>query len=318
MIFSSRKFRSYHCPTQMKKIIPFLVFILIALGVIRLWTKDDHPYQLSILAIFQNEERFLKEWIDFHRALGVEHFYLFNNLSSDDYLKVLQPYRDAGIVELHDWPYASKPGNEPDWTRIQSAAYRTGLAHALGQTKWLAILDTDEFLFPTHASNLIEWLSSYGECSGILVNWQVFGTSHVKRIPSDSFLIENLLLQAPENERMNTYCKSIIRPETVKYCNDPHTVVYYPWSYSVDPDKRIFRWKFHEFHSVKIDKIRINHYWSRDEDFLYKEKLARYEKWGMESLKKCCLDRNRLANQIPNTEILRFMPLLYRLQEEDL
>lgn len=300
-----------------KTLIPLFLFLCIAWGALKLWKKDDYPYQLSIVAIFQNEERFLKEWIDFHRLMGVEHFYLFNHFSSDHYLSILQPYLDAGLVELQDWPYPSQEGNEADWTRVQSAAYREGIVQAKGKTKWLAILDTDEFLFPVQASNLVDWLSAYGECSGILVNWQVFGTSHVSKIAKNQLLIEQLIHQAPVQEHMNTYCKSIVRPEAVKTCRDPHTVVYYPWSYAVDPDKCVFPWKFHASHPVKIDQVRINHYWSRDEDFFYNHKLARYIKWGTDARREACLKRNQVANQCLNIEIQRFVHPLHALQEQD-
>src|SRR4051812_43400023 len=61
-------------------------------------------YKLVACAIFQNETFFLREWIEYHRIVGVEHFYLYNNLSTDNYLEILQPYIAEGIVELFDWP----------------------------------------------------------------------------------------------------------------------------------------------------------------------------------------------------------------------
>lgn len=295
---------------MLRKSLPLIAFVLIATTAIGIWTKHDHPHRLSILAIFQNEDRFLKEWIDYHRVVGVDHFYLFNNLSTDGYLEVLKPYLKAGIVELFDWPYESAWGSEPDWTRVQSAAYRHGISAAHGQTQWLAIIDTDEFLVPIQNNSLTDWLKDYENCSGILVNWQVFGTSHVKRIPDNALMIETLTLQSKTQDGMNSYCKTIVKPEAIKYCNDPHTVVYYPWTNSVDPDKNLFLWKFHASRTVKVDKIRLNHYWSRDEDFFYERKLARYEKWGDRKREAACLERNNLANQVPNTAILRFVPLL--------
>ena len=35
-------------------------------------------HQLSICAIFKNEAKFLKEWIEYHRLVGVDHFYLYD------------------------------------------------------------------------------------------------------------------------------------------------------------------------------------------------------------------------------------------------
>lgn len=302
----------------MKKAVPYILYVFIALGAVGIWTKKSYPHQLSVMAIFQNEDRFLKEWIDYHRLQGVEHFYLYNNLSTDDYLEVLQPYLDAGTVELHDWPFAGKPGDQAEWTQVQSAAYRDGLARMQGRTKWAAIIDTDEFILPLSAPNLIEWLASYEDCSGILVNWQVFGTSNVERVPDDGLMIEALFQQAPPEAEINRYRKSIVRPECVKYCNDPHSMVYYPWYCGVDPDKNLLPRKFHTKRGVRVDKIRINHYTMRDEEFLHTHKLARYTKWGMKQQVDSCLEFNRLANSQPDSEIMKYADGLRRLQNQNL
>lgn len=38
--------------------------------------------------MFYNEAKFLKEWLDYHLVIGVGHFYLYNNNSTDDYMPV--------------------------------------------------------------------------------------------------------------------------------------------------------------------------------------------------------------------------------------
>ena len=47
---------------------------------------ESRKYEISICAIFKNEAPFLKEWLEFHLMLGIDHFYLYNNNSEDDYL----------------------------------------------------------------------------------------------------------------------------------------------------------------------------------------------------------------------------------------
>ncbi len=292
--------------------ISSVLFFAIALLSIKVFKKDDYPYQLSVIAIFQNEDRFLKEWLDFYRVMGVEHFYLFNNLSEDHYEKVLDPYIQAGVVELYDWPHASQPGSASDWFDIQAAAFRQGLDLAKGKSKWVALMDTDEFIFPKKKDNLIAFLKDYEECSGILVNWQLFGTSNINRIPDDQLMIETLLMQSTEDAPVNRNCKSIVRPETVKTCRRPNDVIHYPWTYSVDSDKKVFFWNFYESHPVNIKKIRINHYWSRDEEFFYTNKLARSENWG--DKKQACMRLNEEANQIENREILTWVEKIRTIQ----
>ena len=52
---------------------------------------------LSVCAIFKNEGRFLREWLNYYLLAGVDHFYLYNNFSDDDYAAVLKPYVDKGL-----------------------------------------------------------------------------------------------------------------------------------------------------------------------------------------------------------------------------
>ena len=50
---------------------------------IRIFFRNKQPekkYFLAICAIFKNEGKFLKEWLNYYLLAGVEHFYLYNNL----------------------------------------------------------------------------------------------------------------------------------------------------------------------------------------------------------------------------------------------
>ena len=68
------------------------------------WARGREPHYLSICAIFKNEARYLEEWIKFHRGVGVSHFFLYDNESTDDPLTVLRPWIEMGLVTLVAWP----------------------------------------------------------------------------------------------------------------------------------------------------------------------------------------------------------------------
>ena len=55
-------------------------------------------------AIYRDEAAYLREWVEFHRVVGVERFYLYDNHSVDDHRHALAPYIADGTVVLHDWP----------------------------------------------------------------------------------------------------------------------------------------------------------------------------------------------------------------------
>lgn len=191
-------------------------FLILLIGIFLLvFSYKSHPkYYLSICAIFRNEARFLPEWIEYHRLCGVDHFYLLNNLSDDDYQTVLKPYLDKGIVELYEWPYHGS--NQKQWNKIQCSAYSKILKEKKNETSWLAIIDTDEFLVSLKASDLKTLLKSYEPYGGLAINWQLFGTSNVEKIPENKSVIGTLLHRAPENHPTNHFFKSIVQPKKVK------------------------------------------------------------------------------------------------------
>lgn len=267
-------------------------------------SKKKSLYQLAVATVFRNEAAYLKEWIEFHRLVGVEHFYLYSNLSTDDYQAVLKPYLQAGIVDLFEWPYESQDGKT--WNAIQCSAFCHALKKAKKQTKWLAFLDTDEFLFPVQEDNLVHFLKNYEDCAGICVNWQMYGTSGVAKVLPHELQIERLLLKAPSDYIENTYVKSIVQPRFVETVKDPHIVRYKSSYFQVNADRLRFSNSTSPY--ITIDKIRINHYWSRDEWFFYNVKCARRQKWqeGFDGQ----LNRLSALNQVFDDSILKYVPLL--------
>lgn len=259
----------------MRKIRYILLFFLLFLPLF--FTLKDRPkYYLSICAIFRNEARFLKEWIEFHRMIGVEHFYLFNHLSEDHYEEILKPYVKKGIVEFFEWPY--EPKNHKQWNKIQCNAYNKILKERKKETFWLAVIDTDEFILPLKTQNLKEFLKEYEPFGGLAINWQLYGTSNIYHIPKDQPLLGSLIYKAPQDFEKNIFVKTIFQPKKVKKMTQPHFCKYKNPHFHVTENKTIFPKKsFTNF--VSVQRIRINHYTYRDEEFFYSEKQRRIKNW---------------------------------------
>jgi hypothetical protein len=199
-------------------------------------------------------------------------------MSTDSPKNVLNPYIERGLVQLVSWPLPYE--NVHQWTEVQCLAYERALHWARGRTKWLAIIDVDEFLFSVRGP-LINVLKRYEPYGGVAVNWQVFGTSNIAKIP-DGRLIESLHLKAPQNVETNHHVKSIVRPERVLSCGNAHSMTYYPGFSQVDTDGIPFEGGLSP--TVKIDPLRINHYTLRDEHYLATQKIPRLEKWWGNSI----------------------------------
>lgn len=256
----------------MFKLILTLAFLIQTIAV-----ADNQPrYKLAVASIFRNEEPYLKEWIEYHRMVGVDHFWLYNDSSQDNWEEVLQPYVEQGLVEIINWPVPSSK----HFIQYQCNAYKDALKKATGVTTWLALIDLDEFLLPAEESTVTECLTKHFlHAAAIYINWFHFGTSEVYLSKGENYL-SRLTQCAKKYHPTNNTGKSIVRPECIqldKFWN-PHHFVLKPSSYYYNGDAE--RLSF-EGLDLKLDGkvhntfIRLNHYTMRDESFFHNVKLAR-------------------------------------------
>lgn len=238
-------------------------------------TDPSRENSVAICCVFQDDSKYLPEWIEFHENQGVSHFYLYNNLSPDDWNQYLKPYIDRGLVEVIDWPYESQ--DQAEWNKIQSNSYMHCIKNVSNSYTWLAFLDTDEFLFVVNGHSLPNFLRQYRRFPGVMVNWVMYGTSHVPRIPDGEKMLDHLVWRAPIDYEPNKHFKSIVRPKEVKDCLNPHFFIYEKENLAVD--ENMCRKRPEEMDLVSVEKLRINHYWSRDMEFFHKVKLPRRVRW---------------------------------------
>ncbi len=268
---------------------------------------NAYQYELCLCAIFQNEAPYLKEWIDFHKKMGVEHFYLANHLSTDNYLHVLQPYIDEQEVEL----FHVEENPDQSFNDLQEKTYTSIKNYCQFKTKWLLTIDSDEFVFPLIKENLIEFLKDYenAHIGSVYFFAQYYGTSFIEELPKDKKLIECLLYRAEEQFWLNKFGKSFCRPERCSIVS-LHYAVPLPTYTRVLPNKTAVATdqlttieKVKELH-VDVSKIRFNHYWTRDEKYYREVKIPRYINWGADI--KTCRERYEALNLIFDDSILQF------------
>jgi Glycosyltransferase family 92 len=217
------------------------------------------PY-LSICAIYRDEAFYLREWIEFHRLVGVERFFLYNNLSIDEHLAVLAPYLDDGTVVLHDWPLSFMP---------QRPAYEHCLDRHREDSRWIAFIDLDEFLFSPTGKPVSEVLREYEEWPGVAVPWAMFGTSgHRQRPPG--LVLENYMRRSstsnmgegPRWFHRFMYIKSIVDPKRTTGCESVHQFTYSS-GHAVDENGQPVEGATTD--SPSYERLRINHYYTKSE-----------------------------------------------------
>src|ERR1700755_2182278 len=93
-------------------------------------------FGVSICAIVRNEGPYILEWIAFHRCVGVEHFFIYDNESTDETSEILQMLQEAGIVTRIPWTTADASAIDPP-VGPQLPAYRHFIEHYKDRTNWV-------------------------------------------------------------------------------------------------------------------------------------------------------------------------------------
>lgn len=281
----------------------------------RSFLHPDHPkYELVVCALFQDEELFLEEWIAFHRLIGVEHFYLYNNLSQDRSVEILAPYVREGIVDLFDWPVTAH--SEAEYLEnIQLPIYNQLLSRVKKEAKWAAFIDPDEFIVPRRGETLAALLRDYDAYAALAVNWQIYGTSGWETIPEGSLLTETLIWKGEEESSWNQIVKLIVQPEYVQQIHHPHFFEYRDGCYAVDTEKRP-QISSMGAQVLEISRLQINHYWFGTGSWFKKNKLPRRSKWGIRLSTEQIEEIMGLYNRVKDLSILPFIPALRRQLEQ--
>ena len=242
----------------------FFLFVLVSFalnGTEIIPHKENLPIsqscRLAIGCVFQQEGPWLKEWIEFHLLIGVEHFYLYNNLSRDNYLEVLEPYIRSGVVELFDYPATEYHATE------QVAVYMDAFQRAKTDAiEWLALIDADEYIVSMEDTTIFPLLDEYSEQGGIYLEWECFGTSGVEELQEGELLIEKLTLKFLD-QTSTRWGKTIVQMQFGTFPITEH------WFAFVDGKKSP---------TVPLQKARINHYLVRTEKYLREVKLPRLQR----------------------------------------
>jgi hypothetical protein len=223
--------------------------------------KIARPYDVSICCIIKDENAYLDEWIRYHLLIGVQHFYIYDNQSKVPVAATLQENGLAGYATVHTIKGRSK----------QVKAYRRCLKKYRKTSRWMAFIDTDEFILPkARGGNLVEFLKDYEAFGGLALNWQIFGSNgHISRTRKPQ--LESFTMRAVEQFEINKHIKCIIQPRYVKDVANSHSFHFKKGKFCVNENGKQIA---DTFAPVSVQKIQLNHYYCRSLEE-YHEKIAR-------------------------------------------
>lgn len=233
-------------------------------------TSECH-YGISIAAIVKDEVEYIEEWIQFHILMGIEHFYIYDNESSDGTTEILKEYEKIGLVTYIFWPGKAQ----------QSPAYSNAIDSFKNNSIYIAFIDADEFLFSVTENKIIDELNQIlnqykesrepefeKEPAAVGVNWRTYGTSFYSN-KSDDLVIKRFVFRKRANEGINIHIKSIYNPRAVVRIG-VHHAEFVPGYCCISENGSEIPGPF--FRDGRCLRLRINHYVSKSKEEYIKRK----------------------------------------------
>lgn len=162
-------------------------------------------HHLAVTTLMKDEDPFLREWIEYYRLLGADHFYIYDNrsLHRTAIRRLLRPYVDQGIVTLLDWDYPYISGAADNSWRYCQRGQMHHCLYKYGQhSTWMLFIDVDEFVYPLDPGQmsllpLLEHYEADPTVAALQFKMIWFGDSEHEALP-DGLVIENYVRRARE------------------------------------------------------------------------------------------------------------------------
>ena len=248
----------------------------------------------------KHEDLYIREWLEYHFLVGVEHFFLYDMDGGQGLAGILEPYEDAGVVTCIPWSHYEGTRLDrggPLRQNKSSLAHRHFVRHFRRRVRWAQKIDAEEFLYPLGGDDVIRPLQAFdhNRVRGIRVPRFNFGHNGHERRPR-GLVIESYL----RREATQSSLKDMANGEKLSgnyFHRDAHR-----WSYSlhkrgtlVSPDH--------------VETLRINHYYTKSfEEFQIRQNDQRTRRQTREQFDH----RNRRRNDVDDDGMLRFAPEIRR------
>lgn len=196
--FQKKKTNSF---SNFLKII--IILIIINFGILALNKKLGVKMKVCICAIGKMENKYIKEYVEYYKKLGVDKIYLYDNneINGESFENVILDYLNTNYVKIINYRGYQKPQ-----IKMQNICYKKNYL----RYDWIMFYDLDEYLYLKNYSNIKRYLNEFkfNKCQLIYLNF-IFFTDN------NNLYYENKTLERRFTEKylgVKTYFgKSIIR-----------------------------------------------------------------------------------------------------------
>ncbi|SKB95479.1 Glycosyltransferase family 92 [Lachnospiraceae bacterium] len=259
--------------------------------------------KMGLVLIVKNEERYLPEWIEYHKAVGINRFFIYDNESTDHTREVLQSYIDEGSVT-----YTWCPGK-----KRQLPVYMDALDRFRYEVKYIGAVDADEFILPVQGESVPDLVDKMFEMNpgigGVAVSWRIFGSDgqvHDNGRP----VIGTFIHRAENSFWQHQHIKTIVNPRKALYPLSPHHFVYTEHRYTVNErGSRVDGPYDQSGEDQDCSVLQINHYYVKSREYWVRVKMKRGFADLIGNYEDKYFDIND-RNEILDDRMLKYLPIV--------
>ena len=199
--------------------------------------------KVALICIAKNEDNYIEEWINYHKKIGIDDIFIYQN----------------------DWRWDKTLENvfkiDFDGVTKQVESYNHFIQNYHDKYDWGLFIDVDEFLVLKKHKNIKELIQDYMEYNGLSVNWYLFGDNNIIETLNNYNVIERFTKRQNEvNQHIKTLLK--LSPNVRMGVHNPNVPL-------IDSDRKLVNGPFNI--NGPTDIIQLNHYFVKTkEEFILK------------------------------------------------
>ena len=129
---------------------------------------------IAICAIVKNENLYIREWVEYHKSIGISAIHLYDNNNIEHIEDVIGDYIRNKYVTLHDVRGKEKGlVYDSEFINLQPHCYIEFYNEYSEKFDWICFIDVDEFIIINDIQEFLS-LSKFDNFDVILASWKTF------------------------------------------------------------------------------------------------------------------------------------------------
>ncbi len=193
--------------------------------------------KISLVCIAKDEDNYIKEWIDYHKKLGFDDIFIYeNNWDSNINEENVHTIKMDGEIK-------------------QIESYNHFIKEYYGKYDWVAFIDVDEFITLKKHKDIKDFILEFG-VNSIAMNWVIFGSNGHDTIVNNNYSVLDRFTKRQNS--VNPHIKTLLKLESPGIrMLDPH----HPNVKLIDTNNNVITTPLN--YEGNVDIIQINHYFCK-------------------------------------------------------